>query len=124
MEDIRKEIVKSIIEFLASEKRGCDLDPDQRDAVEVAIQCLENAYVMEGQRSGEDTIKLVEVVRRAIELKKPKVVCDTIAFYTKNLIYSIQVTDEDKEKAEVLKTEGNDAMRAQKFNEAIEKYSK
>lgn len=74
MEDLRKEIVRSIIDFLASEQSGSDLDADQRDAVEVAIQCLENAYLLEGHRNDEDTIKLVEVVRRAIDLRKPKVV--------------------------------------------------
>lgn len=38
--------------------------------------------------------------------------------------YIFKVTDEDKAKAEVLKTEGNNAMKDQNFAEALEKYTK
>lgn len=76
MEDVRKTLIKSIIRFLVPEATNAELDPDQRDAIEVAIQCLETAYNLEGQRDNPDVLNLVELVQEALETKKSKEVSD------------------------------------------------
>lgn len=72
--DIRLEVVKSIIGFLVPEIHSPDLDSDQRDAIEVAIQCLENAYGLEGHRNDRNVANLVDVIRQIVEPKTATVV--------------------------------------------------
>lgn len=72
MEDLRKMLVKSIIGFLIPEVNSGKHSIDQREAIEVAIQCLETAYSVEGGRSDPDTINLLELFEKALELRKTK----------------------------------------------------
>lgn len=72
MDDTRKLVVKSIIKFLVPEVNSAQLDADQRDAVEVAIQCLETAYNLEGHRNDPDSVDLIELIRKACEYRKTK----------------------------------------------------
>lgn len=123
-DSIKRQIIKSVIAFLLPEARDGNREADQRDAIEVAIQCLENAYSLEGHRNDDDIVDLVEVFQK---LEKPKIKKEVrchLLSNPRNQICRFQVSKEDSEKAEILKTEGNEAMRAQKFSEAVDKYSK
>lgn len=72
MEDTHRVVVKSIIKFLVPEVKSTQLDADQRDAIEVAIQCLETAYNLEGHRNDSDAIDLTELISKAFEYRKTK----------------------------------------------------
>lgn len=63
--DIQKKkirLVRSVINFLKQEVDSSDLDGDQKEAVEVAVQCLETAYDLENKPDSKDAINLLDLI--------------------------------------------------------------
>lgn len=79
MESIKKVLIRSIIRYLVRElQSNRELDVDQRDSLEVAIQCLECIYNLEGQRDNVvDTVDLLEVVQKFLVNKSAEQVSCT-----------------------------------------------
>ncbi|XP_053690016.1 small glutamine-rich tetratricopeptide repeat-containing protein beta-like [Sabethes cyaneus] len=114
MSDIEaKFFVRSFIRFLNSQREQPNFSSDSRESLEVAIQCLENVYEIapeEQQAAGDaedrenplNHIDLFEVYRSAFT----------------------NVTPERKQEAENMKNEGNRLMKEEKFQEALNMYSK
>lgn len=71
MEAVRKLLIRSVIRYFVREMRtNRQLDADQKDSLEVAIQCIECIYELEGHRDNViDTVDLLEVVEKFIATK-------------------------------------------------------
>lgn len=109
MSDIEaKYFVRSFIRFLNGQLEQPNFSSDSRESLEVAIQCLENVYEItqeEGDNIQENPlnhIDLFEVYRSAFT----------------------DVSPERKQEAENLKNEGNRLMKEEKYQEALNTYSK
>lgn len=111
MSDIEaKFFVRSFIRFLNGQLEQPNFSSDSRESLEVAIQCLENVYEIgqeaEGDKSDQENplnhIDLFEVYRSTFT----------------------NVSPERKQEAENLKNEGNRLMKEEKYQEALNTYSK
>jgi small glutamine-rich tetratricopeptide repeat-containing protein alpha len=111
MSDVKR-LVASIVQFLGSQISGDVLTSDAKESLEVAIQCLENAYEV----SSSDTYllpskSLTEIYSEAIK-GEPMKEAETA------------VSDEDKAEAERLKNEGNNLMKQDMYDDALKCYTK
>jgi len=107
----KRRLVFSIVQFLNNELGSDHISEDAKEGLEVASQCLQTAYCM----APEDT---------HLEVSKP--LFDIFADATKNepLKKKAPPTESEKEEAEKLKLAGNDLMRTEQFEGAIEKYTR
>jgi len=107
----KRRLVFSIVQFLNNELGSDHISEDAKEGLEVASQCLQTAYCM----APEDT---------HLEVSTP--LFDIFVNATKNepLKKKAPPTESEKEEAEKLKLEGNDLMRTEQFEGAIEKYTK
>lgn len=110
MSDIEaKYFVRAFIRFLNGQVEQPNFSSDSRESLEVAIQCLENVYEIGPEEGGDNSqenplnhIDLFEVYRSAFT----------------------NVSPERKQEAENLKNEGNRLMKEEKYQEALNTYSK
>lgn len=110
MSDIEaKYFVRSFIRFLNRQRELPTFSDDSRESLEVAIQCLENVYEVgqetdgdNGQENPLNHVDLFEVYRSTFT----------------------NVSPERKQEAENLKNEGNRLMKEEKYQEALNTYSK
>ncbi|EEB12344.1 Small glutamine-rich tetratricopeptide repeat-containing protein A, putative [Pediculus humanus corporis] len=102
-----KKVVYSVIKFLKDELTS--LSPEACESIEVAIQCLENAYEIHNEDPSLDVgIPLTQMFASHSVPTPPSKVA----------------TSAEKEEAENLKTEGNNLVKAEKFEEAIQCYTR
>jgi len=109
MEDIRKRLAVSIIDFLRTELESERLGEEGSEALEVAVQCLETAYVTDGATTDHDLLAIYQSAVSASSPTTPQ--------------QKPTVSQADKDSAEAKKVEGNDFMRDGKFNDAIASYT-
>lgn len=109
MSDIEEKFfIRSVIRFLNGKLEQPNFSSDSRESLEVGIQCLENVFEIgpeEGDNSQENPlnhIDLFEVFRSTFT----------------------NVSPERKQEAENLKNEGNRLMKEEKYQEALNTYSK
>lgn len=110
-DDCRKHLVFSMMQFLSDQISSGSLSDDSVESIEVAIQCLESSF-------GVSTIDshlamsrpLLEIFTEVVDSEAPK--------------EKKAPSDEDKQAAEVLKNDGNRLMKEEKFQEAIQSYSR
>lgn len=103
-----KLFVEAVLRFLRSELGTQSLTSDAAESLEVAVQCLENAYNLENNdRSKAENNPLQHV--NLFDLFKST---------------CINVNDENKAEAESLKNEGNRLMKDEKYQEALLHYSR
>lgn len=100
-----KRLVASIVTFLRTQLEAGLSNTDAYESLEVGIQCLESAFELKPEDT-QATIDLLEMFKK----NDPSALCN-------------DVTDEAKEQAEALKNEGNTLMKAEKYAEALEKYT-
>lgn len=110
MSDIEaKYFVRSFIRFLNRQRELPTFSDDSRESLEVAIQCLENVYEVgqetEGDNGPENPLNHV----------------DLFDVYRSTFT---NVSPERKQEAENLKNEGNRLMKEEKYQEALNTYSK
>jgi len=118
--DIRKQLAISIIKFLKTELESKRLGEDGTEALEVAVQCLENAYVIDGVNSQND-IDLLRIYENAVGSSGTSIGTSMHPPAASKLYPD--ASQVNKEMAEAKKNEGNDFMRVEKFNEAIASYT-
>lgn len=109
-----RSFVKSFVDFLKKQCNDKKLSSDQQESVEVAIQCLEAAYVENssnddgaGTSSNEDNAAMTQL--------------DIFDVY--QTMY-LDKAPEDRELAEEIKNEGNRLMKENKYYEALQKYNR
>ncbi|XP_065665032.1 small glutamine-rich tetratricopeptide repeat-containing protein alpha isoform X2 [Hydra vulgaris] len=100
----KKELAFSIVSFLKSEVESETLNADGIEGLEVAIQCIESAYGLEGFKPEHD-INLLNVFSAATEQDSSKVLRDKLL-------------------ADDLKNKGNEFMKTEQYDEAIDSYTK
>jgi len=107
----KRRLIFSIIQFCNKELQSNDLSDDAKESLEVASQCLQSAYSL----TPED---------KHLEVSKPLETIFQDATKAEPLHKKAPPSGADKEEAERLKTEGNNLMRAEKFTEALDMYTK
>ncbi|XP_040580219.1 small glutamine-rich tetratricopeptide repeat-containing protein alpha [Lepeophtheirus salmonis] len=109
----RRRLIFSIVEFLNAEAADetNSFSPEAKESLEVANQCLQSAYALsqedEHLRTEPSLLSLFQSATSHQPLQKKPT-----------------PSPEDKERAEQLKAEGNEALRNENAKEAIDKYSK
>lgn len=103
-----KLFVESILRFLKSQLETQTLTSDAAESLEVAVQCLENAYNLDNT---DPTISEDHPLRHVNLFELFKNSC-------------INVNAENKAEAESLKNEGNRLMKDEKYQEALLYYSR
>lgn len=110
MSDIEaKFFVRSFIRFLNGQLEQPNFSSDSRESLEVAIQCLENVYEIGQEAEGDNS------------QDNPLNHTDLFELYRSTFT---NVTPERKQEAENLKNEGNRLMKEEKYQEALNTYSK
>jgi len=107
----KRRLIFSIVEFLNKELSNEDISEDAKEGLEVASQCLQTAYCLAPEDTHLAVSKPIDVIFNEATVNEP-------------LKKKAPPTADEKEQAEKLKLEGNELMRAEKFEEAIEKYTK
>jgi len=107
----KRRLIFSIIQFCNKELQSNDLSDDAKESLEVASQCLQSAYSL----TPED---------KHLEVSKPLETIFQDATKAEPLHKKAPPSAGEKEEAERLKTEGNNLMRAEKFTEALDMYTK
>uniref|UniRef100_V9KCN8 Small glutamine-rich tetratricopeptide repeat-containing protein alpha n=1 Tax=Callorhinchus milii TaxID=7868 RepID=V9KCN8_CALMI len=106
----------SIIQFLRDQLQGGDLSSDAQESLEVAIQCLETAFGVSTENEALAVSQtLPEIFAAAVSKEPPQVTvnCEPES-----------PTVEELSKAELLKTEGNEQMKVENYQGAVDFYSK
>jgi len=107
----KRRLVFSIIQFCQKELQANDLSDDAKESLEVASQCLQSAYSL----TAED---------KHLEVSSPLETIFQEATKSEPLRKKGPPSAADREEAERMKTEGNNLMRTEKFQEALSMYSK
>lgn len=108
-----KYFVRSFIRFLAKQIDQPNFNEDSRESLEVAIQCLENVYELhDGAEAAGASEKREEDPRNHVDLFE--LYCNTY----------VEVSPERKQEAEALKNDGNRLMKEEKYQEALNTYTK
>lgn len=111
-----KRLAFSIIQFLRDQLQGGDLSSDAQESLEVAIQCLETAFGVSTENEAlAVTQTLPEIFTAAVSKEPPQVTVNS---------EPPSPTVEDLSKAEFLKTEGNEQMKVENYQGAVDFYSK
>ncbi|XP_078054802.1 small glutamine-rich tetratricopeptide repeat-containing protein alpha-like isoform X2 [Mustelus asterias] len=111
-----KRLAYSIIQFLRDQLQSGDLTSDAQESLEVAVQCLETAFSI--SMDNEDLAvsqTLPEIFTAAVGEEIPNVIVDSVP---------TSPTVEDISKAEQLKTEGNEQMKVENYQCAVDYYTK
>uniref|UniRef100_A0A182IZV0 SGTA homodimerisation domain-containing protein n=1 Tax=Anopheles atroparvus TaxID=41427 RepID=A0A182IZV0_ANOAO len=112
-----KFFVRSFIRFLASQIEQPNFNEDSRESIEVAIQCLENVYELNEEAATEAESS----VKKEKENEDPRNHIDLYELYRNTFVV---VSPERKQEAEGLKNDGNRLMKEEKYQEALNTYSK
>lgn len=116
MADVKK-LVFSMIRFLQDQRT--QLEEEQAESLEVAIQCLESSYGID--TSDEQTVAKYQLQKNLLDIFNAQLNVETDQEFSTLSLH--EATPEEKEEAEVLKNKGNDFMKSEKFSDAIECYS-
>lgn len=111
---VNKMVILGMLKFLRKEVESETLSADAVESVEVAIQCLESAYGIEGGAESDERVPdLADLVCTSELWEQP----------TGDSILT-EASEEAKSEAEILKYEGNKLMKEEKYDEATKKYTK
>lgn len=107
----RRRLVYSMLQFCSKELQSADLSEDAKESLEVACQCLQSAYALTLEDKHLEVSHPLEDIFKQATLNEP-------------LHKKSPPSPAEKEEAEKLKNEGNNLMRTEKFEEALQMYSK
>ncbi|TNN65768.1 Small glutamine-rich tetratricopeptide repeat-containing protein alpha [Liparis tanakae] len=117
-----KRLAFSILQFLHDQLQSGNLTSGAQESLEVAVQCLETAYDIS---TDDQTL--------AVPMTLPEIFASaTDKFPTESQVNNNSappptlnsLTEEQRDEAETLKTDGNDQMKVENFAAAVEFYSK
>lgn len=108
-----KRLVISIVKFLVQQLDDGNLTPDAKESVEVAVQCLETAYGVD--RHDPTNVSMCSLLSVFSDGTSKTDVPDES---------STKVSEENKAEAENLKNEGNNLIKAERYQEAINAYTR
>uniref|UniRef100_A0A914QNM7 SGTA homodimerisation domain-containing protein n=1 Tax=Panagrolaimus davidi TaxID=227884 RepID=A0A914QNM7_9BILA len=106
-----KKLVVSFIQFLRQKVSANECTDSQIEGLEIAVQCLENAFSLTDKNYAFQPSKpLLQLLTEAEGLKAGEEEFPA-------------PSADDIQRANALKEEGNECVKASKFNDAIEKYN-
>ncbi|PVD23498.1 hypothetical protein C0Q70_16770 [Pomacea canaliculata] len=120
MADVKR-LVFSILTFLEDQKKTGRLDDEQVESLEVAIQCLETVYGLSA--SNQTQLAQYHVPRNLLDIFNSQL-NDAQTDSDLSSLSLHEPSAEEREEAEKLKNKGNDFMKAEKFSDALESYTK
>lgn len=109
-----------VIDFCAFLKKQVELNEitgDQKESVDLVIDCLQDAFKLPTTDSDRDLLEIYESAR-ATDSKSESNKSDDSDVYV-----AVEVSEEDRAAAEELKAEGNKLMARHLFKEAADKYT-
>ncbi|XP_038048346.1 small glutamine-rich tetratricopeptide repeat-containing protein alpha-like [Patiria miniata] len=131
------QVVYSILEFLEDQIKSGTLGEEAAESIEVATQCLETAYGINTRDDGSmrPDRSLIEIFSTVYGTQNTGVSTDPhlepdIARPAAPDVCSAtpangaQPSEEDKQKAEDFKNQGNELMKRERYGEAVECYNK
>ena len=108
----KRRLIFAICKFIQREMDSDGHSDDAKESLEVASQCLQTAFTLNALEDNHlDVSKTLEDIFRDATSSEP-------------MKKKSPPPEEQKEEAEKLKLEGNDLMRSEKFQEAVDKYTK
>lgn len=128
-----KGLAIGIVDFLKTSISNGTISAEDADSVEVAIECLTDVFQVNLEE--KDAIygknNLLSIFNAFLKLQERRKAAGSDASAASSASdaastspsTSSSVSDEDKAKAETLKSEGNDALRAKDYAKAIDLYS-
>ncbi len=128
----KRRLIYAFVQFLNREMESDEHSEDAKESLEVASQCLQTAFAMSAEDKHLAVTRRLEDVFKEVTANEPvrAEVHEKLVIPPKQLrpISKMRppspASVEDKEKAEKLKSEGNDMMKAEKFDKALELYTK
>ncbi|KXN83637.1 Small glutamine-rich tetratricopeptide repeat-containing protein 2 [Leucoagaricus sp. SymC.cos] len=133
MSEKQQRLVFSIIEFLNQSIDDGTVKADDKESLEVAVQCIGEAFGVDPSNQEQveklsvkpATLRSIfDVYMKTRDNFGARAQASASSFVDASSSSSKSPTAEDKEKAEKLKQEGNILMTAKKYDEAIETYTK
>ncbi|XP_055587405.1 small glutamine-rich tetratricopeptide repeat-containing protein beta-like [Uranotaenia lowii] len=122
MSDIEaKFFVRAFIRFLNGQLEQPAFNSDSRESLEVAIQCLENVYEINAGGGGDGSESGASAGGTSGDRDDPLNHIDLFEVFRNAFT---NVSPERKQEAENLKNEGNSLMKEEKYQEALNTYSK
>uniref|UniRef100_A0A8D0ADX6 Small glutamine-rich tetratricopeptide repeat-containing protein alpha n=1 Tax=Sander lucioperca TaxID=283035 RepID=A0A8D0ADX6_SANLU len=106
-----KRLAFSILQFLHDQLQAGSLTSSAEESLEVAVQCLETAFEIS---TDDQTL--------AVPMTLPEIFATATAKV--QTIRPSSLSEEQREEAEALKSDGNDQMKVENFSVAVEFYSK
>lgn len=118
-----KDLALGIVDFLKTSIANGTIDAEDADSVEVAIECLSDVFKVniEDKEKVYGKNNLLSIFNAFLKLKERK---KTAGSDTSSISPEpVEVSAESKAKAEDLKSQGNDALRAKNYEKAIDLYT-
>lgn len=125
-EQTKKDLALGIVDFLTSSISDGTVSADDKESVEVAIECLSDVFNVDLDNKTKvfGNQSLLTLFSAFQKLQASKESAKSAAAASEDSKPVSTVSDEDKAKAEVFKLEGNKAMGARSYPEAISAYTK
>ncbi|KAG5360927.1 Small glutamine-rich tetratricopeptide repeat-containing protein 2 [Yarrowia sp. B02] len=121
----KKDLAVGIVDFLKTSVADGTIPEDDHDSVQVAIDCLEDVFKIEGVSKesvlGKQT--LLEIFANRGSAPAPKADPKLEAAAAKMAAATAVLTEEQKAQADKLKLEGNKALSQRNFEESIDLYT-
>ncbi|XP_062509371.1 small glutamine-rich tetratricopeptide repeat-containing protein alpha-like isoform X2 [Corticium candelabrum] len=119
MGETRKRLALAIIDHLQSEVKDGTISSDMEESVEVAVDCLAQCYEL--NLSDRGGLEKMRVGRNLMDIFSRACVGDLEAA-EKSMEPGV-LSEEDKQRAEALKNEGNEFIKSNKFESALQCYN-
>lgn len=117
----KKNLIFNVVQFLSEELGGAELSEERKEAIEVAIQCLECAYEL--QNTDKDSMEKIDILAHVKAQSEVRSLLDFLGAVLKHFD-SQGSLQEQQNNAEHYKNLGNTAMKDGKYEEAVKHYTK
>ncbi|XP_786841.2 small glutamine-rich tetratricopeptide repeat-containing protein alpha [Strongylocentrotus purpuratus] len=125
---IQNRLVFAIVEFLDQQVRSNAVSGEALESLEVGLQCLQTAYGISlddpALTSQKTERSLLEIFTSAVGGQQPDVTqVAQSSIGACSAAPGPEISEADKARAEKLKNEGNELMKKEQYNKAIEVYT-
>ncbi|OCF60736.1 cytoplasmic protein [Kwoniella mangroviensis CBS 10435] len=126
----KKQLVFNIIEFLRTSAQDGTVKEDDKESLEVAVQCIAESFGVDPDSSEDQKsysiapaslLSILDVFLKTKAKSAPSI-APSAAGHSETKVPS-EPTAEDKKQAEALKTKGNSLMSSKLYDSAIEQYT-
>nr|XP_019046436.1 cytoplasmic protein [Kwoniella bestiolae CBS 10118]OCF25366.1 cytoplasmic protein [Kwoniella bestiolae CBS 10118] len=128
----KKQLVFNIIEFLRTSAQDGTVKEDDKESLEVAVQCIAESFGVDPDSSEDQKsysiapaslLSILDVFLKTKAKSAPSAPTSTSTAGNAGAKGSSDPTEEDKKQAEQLKAKGNSLMSSKLYDSAIEQYT-